>query len=417
MISAIADILFKLNALFVNRIVVNQRNYKSALGNTIYSNKEYFIDGIITIDNPNFNITVPSGGISIKGYDYDKSQIVCSLDDYTLFDSPVGGSGNVLCTDVSFETSGANSKVYDLTDATGFNAIEYNRVNYNNCTSLGELTNYRQGLESGTGRFGGTPNLILSGTWVGGFRISTSIVRSIDNSMSGALFEEGASFVMNGRFVTDINADLGTSAALLDFAPSNFNGSNRLQLNGTEISRGGVFDPSDSTITPNIAHSDIESYWSNNVGVYNTIIEGTLNVSSEATTSIGSSNTYYDLDGTWTDSDTQHMDSPSNGVLRYLNSVTREFNIQGQIVIEGNANDVIDIKIVIYRDATATDEDARNIERKINNISGSRDVAYFVIFDTFVLNENDTVRLQVENTTAARDMTAELDSFWTLQAK
>ena len=55
------------------------------------------------------------------------------------------------------------------------NAFEFTRVNYINCTSLGDIYDYRQGLESGTGRFGGSPSLTLHGVWVGGYRITTSV--------------------------------------------------------------------------------------------------------------------------------------------------------------------------------------------------------------------------------------------------
>lgn len=76
---------------------------------------------------------------------------------YTLFESDIGGSGDILEKDFFIEVSGTSSKVRDLTGASGFEAIESQRINYINCTSLGEINNSRQGLEEGTGRFGGTP--------------------------------------------------------------------------------------------------------------------------------------------------------------------------------------------------------------------------------------------------------------------
>lgn len=413
--SAIEYILFQLNAIFLNRIVVNQRNYKSTLCGEINPNKEYFIDGIIRIDNSNYKCVVPSR-ISIKGYDFDTSQIISEFDDYTFFVSDAGGNGNILLTDVGFEMSGSNSQVYDLEDIDGTHAIECNRVNFNNCTSLGELNGFRQLLENGTGRFGGTPNLILSGTWSGGARVTTSIARGIDDAMSGAIFEAGTGFSMSGRFKSDLNIDLGSSAALLDFAPSNFVGSDRLQLTEVEVSRNGVFDSSDTTITPNISHTDIESYWTNNIGVPNTIVGGVINIDTEVETVIVDPATYYDLAGTASASDLQHFDSPSNGVLRYLSDTSRDFEIKGHQVLRGTANDVIDIKVVVYRDATATDEDHRHIERVLNNLSGPINRAYYTLFDTFRLNKNDTVRLQTENVFDDNNVTAETDSFFILKA-
>ena len=137
-------------------VIVNQSNLASTLGGTIDSTKVYFLDGAVDFTGTGLNIEVPAGGINIKGSTFDVSKIICSDAAYTLFTSAIGGSGDVLGVDYAVEVTGAGSQVYNLTDATGFNAFEFTRINYNNCTSLGEINGYRQGLESGTGRFGGT---------------------------------------------------------------------------------------------------------------------------------------------------------------------------------------------------------------------------------------------------------------------
>jgi hypothetical protein len=115
---------------------------------TIDSTKVYILDGII--DMTGVSVEVPSGGINIVGYTFDISKLICSDSSYTMFTSPVGGSGNVLLSNIAIEVTGASSKVFDLFDATTFNACEFNIVNFNNCTSLGTLDNYRQGLDAGS---------------------------------------------------------------------------------------------------------------------------------------------------------------------------------------------------------------------------------------------------------------------------
>ena len=74
---------------------------------------------------------------------------------------------------------------------------------------LGDLHDYRQYLEFGTGRFGGSPSLTLHGDWLGGFRASATIVRSMSNTTTEPLFKKGIDLVMQSRFLTDINCDLG----------------------------------------------------------------------------------------------------------------------------------------------------------------------------------------------------------------
>ena len=152
-----------------NSIVVNQSNVSTTLGGVIDSTKQYFIDGIVDLGTT--QITVPPTGITLKGYSFDISGLTSSEDNYTMFisESIAIGSGNVLGSDYLVSVTGAASKVYELYDATGFNAFEFQRVNYNDCTSLGDIYDYRQGLEDGTGRFGGSPSLTLHGLWRGWF--------------------------------------------------------------------------------------------------------------------------------------------------------------------------------------------------------------------------------------------------------
>jgi len=393
------------------RIIVKQASDFGVIDST----KEYFLDGIIDFTGTGLSIEVPSTGIYITGYNFDTSGIKCTDGSFTLFNSPVGGSGNILFKDFLIDIQGAGSQVYDITGNTGFEAIEIDRVNFNNCTSLGTVDTYRQGLETGTGRFGGTPELTLAGTWVGGYFIDTSIVRSLSNA-AFSLYKAGTAFVMNSRFRSNQNIDLPALASFLDFAPANFANPSTLQLEQCLVTRGGVSDASDSNLTPNISASDLQSSWMGNNGLSNTFVGGELNVTSETLTSL-TLNVFTDLLGTYTASDLQHFDEPANGQLRHLGSSPVEYKVTGQIVIDGGSNDVIALKIVIFRDATTSFEDGKTITRVINNLQGVRDVAYFDISDNITLNQNDYVKIQIANTSDSTNATAELDSFFNVEAR
>ena len=349
------------------------------LSGTLDSSVIYELDGIIDFTGTGLNITVPAGGLSIRGQSFDISGLVCNDDNYTLFESAPGGSGNVLGMEYYVQVDGTNSQVYDLTDATGFNAFEFDKINYNNCTSLGEINGYRQGLEVGTGRFSGTPTLTLSGAWVGGYRITTSIVRSLDAAMNAPLFAAGTGFSMQGRFLTDINADLGTTASLFDFAPDDFPNPSTVQIIGAIIQRNGVFDPDDSTLIPNMAAGDICSLWKECVGIVNTHVGGRLTVSTETTTVISSAGTYVDLAGTYTASDLQHYDSPSNGQLRNIGNTPREFVASLSVDIAGGAGDEIALKLVKWDDSASSFVDVvAPMVRTISNFIITNDKASFV---------------------------------------
>jgi hypothetical protein len=380
------------------------------------STKVYLLDGIVDFTGTGLNIEVPAGGINIIGSTFNVSGLICTDVGYTLFTSPVGGSGDVLRERLFIEISGAGSQVYDLTDSTGLHAIEEDRVNYNNCTSLGTITDYRQGLEAGTGRFGGTPELTLAGTWLGGYFIDTSIVRNLSNS-AFTLYKAGAGFTMASRFRSNQNIDLPALASFLDFAPANFTNPSTLQLEQCIITRNGASDASDSNLTPNILSSDLQSSWTGNNGLSNTFPGGELNITAETTTTIVSSGVFVDLAGTYATSDLQHFDEPTNGQLRHLGSSPLDFKVGGQLVLECSSNDEVDVKLVIFRDATTSFEDGKTLRRVINNLQGGRDVAYFVLDDNVTLNQNDYIKIQVANVAATNNITAEIDSYINVGAR
>ena len=389
-----------------NRIIVKEA---ADLAGTLDSTKEYFLDGVIDMGTQ--SITVPSGGLNLSGYNFDVSKLTSSAPGYTMFVSDAGGSGNILGKDYGIEVTGASSQVYSLTSATGFDAFEFARINYNNCTSLGTISGYRQGLETGTGRFGGTPTLTLAGTWVGGYFIDTSIVRSLDASMGGALFQAGAGFSMASRFRSNQNVDLPASVAYLDFSASHFPNPSTLQLTDMILSRNGVFNADDSNLTPNIGSAELPCAWSNNIGLNNTFEGGELGVTVETTTVISVTNTYYDLDGTWTSNDLQHFDSPANGQLRHLGNSPREFSVISSLVVDGTTGDDIRIRVYRWDDSASSFVEEFSQVREVNALVGGRDVAFFTILTNVKMDQNDYIKLQVRNETGTGNVTAELDSF------
>ena len=382
----------------------------------IDSTKLYFLDGIINFTGTGLSIEIPVGGISIDGYNFETSGITCSDDNYTLFTSPVGGSGEVLIDKGLITISGANSKVFDIKAATVTEGIEFVKVSFNNCTSLGVIEGYRQGLESGTRRLGGTPELTLDGNWAGGFFIETSIVRSLTDG-AYSLYKAGGSFVMTSRFKTNQNIDLPASASFLDFAPANFISPSTVQLDDCIVTRNGVFDAGDANLTPNLSATDLVSAWANNKGLSNTFVGGELVVTTEVATPIAVAGTFADLLGTYTSDDLQHFDEPANGQLRHLGESPREYKVAGQCVLDAVGNDEVDLKIVIFRAATVSFENGKTLRRVINNFQGGRDAAYFVLSDNIILDQNDYVKLQVANVNATNNITAELDSFFNVSAR
>lgn len=383
--------------------------------NPIDSTVEYFIDGVV--DMGSSSIEVPSGGINLTGYNFDVSKLISSENNYTMFTSPVGGSGNVLGKDYAIEVTGTNSQVYDLTSATGFDAFEFARINYNDCTSLGEINGYRQGLETGTGRFGGTPELTLSGSWAGGYFIETSIVRSL-TAGSYSLFKAGAGFSMASRFRSNQNVDLPTGVSFFDFAPSQFTNPSTVQIQGAIITRAGSFDPLDPLYTPNMTEGDLAAAWTSNNGMPNTFEGGSVGVTTSAATAVAASGTFYDLNASvWTTLDLQHFDSPAGGQLRHLGNTPREYKVIADFTLDSTANNELDLKVVKWDDSASGFVDILTQSRQVNNLVGGRDVAFFNININVELDQNDYIKLQVANQTAANNVTAEVDSYYIIEER
>jgi hypothetical protein len=398
-------------------IVANQSNLATTLGGTIDSTKVYVIDGTLDFTGTGLNIEVPAGGINMVGSTFDISKIICSDINYTLFTSSVGGSGNILGIDYAIEVTGSGSRVYNLTDATGFNAFEFSRINYNDCSSLGEITNYRQGLESGTGRFGGKPELTLSGTWFGGYFIDTSIVRGmVDGAYS--LFKEGTAFTMASRFRSNMNIDLPASASFFDFVSSNFINPSTLNIEGAIVTRNGVFNATDANISPNITASNLVSAWTGNNGMPNTFEGGSIGVTTEVATTITTSAVFVDLEATlWTAADLQHFDNPTKSLLRHLGNTPREYKIIADFALDSTANDTITLRVTKWDDSASVFTTVLDQTRQVNNLVGGRDVAFFNININTELDQDDYIKLEVANIGATNDVTAEVDSYYIIEAR
>lgn len=403
-----------------SRIIVTTANFASTLGGTIDSTKEYYLDGIV--DPQGVSIEIPAGGLTIRGASFDISGIVDTTNSYTMFTSPAGGSGNLLMTDVYVQASGTGSQIFDIFSDDGFKAVEMNRVNFIACTSLGTIDNYRQGLESGTGRFAGTPSLTLAGTWVGGYRITTSIVRSLSSGMTDPLFKAGTGFSMNSRFLTDINCDLPTSAAFCDFLDTQFPNPSTVQVRGAIFTRNGVTDAEDPNIFPNIKEAALCSDWQNNNGLKNTFEGGVVTVGGQTATAISTAGTWETLHvGTApVESELVHYDTVvvGNGLaLRHLGNSPREYRFVADLIIEGSANRELEVAISKYDDSAGTTTlltDTVQV-RTITNSVGGRDVALFNKYGRISLDQNDYAFLSIRNLTDTTNVTVEDGSRFTIE--
>lgn len=388
--------------LLSSMVVVNSAN---DLAGTLDSSKFYFVDGMIDMGTQ--SIEIPAGGLFIGGFNVEISKLFSTENDHTMFTSPVGGSGSFLSTFLTMTVSGTTSEIFNIVGKTGNEAIEFQNTIFRDCDSLGTVDNYRQGLEHITSRFGRKPTLTLKGAWAGGYRATTTLVRNLAAGMTGAIFEAGAGFVMQSRFLTDMNVDLPASASLFDFAAANFPNSSTLLLDRCVITRDGVVDATDSNLTPNITAGALASLWTANNGITNTLVGGISTVSAEIETTINTQGVFETLAGTYATQQLQHFDAPVNGQLRHLGSVPRDFVALVDLVIGGTQNTSVTIRLTMWDDSASAFLTVHDQTRPILNQPGGTNVAFFSLTHDITLDINDYAFFEIANISGTQNVTAQ----------
>jgi hypothetical protein len=404
----IADLDSSVNKLllsYLSSVVVVKS--ASDLAGELDSEKVYIIDGVIDFSGTGISITVPVGGLSYEGLGGSVSKLKCSDDNYQMFVSPVGGCGNVEGLDCTIEVSGTGSSVYGLTGYTGNEAFEHRGMVWNNCSSMGYVDGFRQGLELNTVRFYGQPTLELRGVWSGGYRQSTSLVRFIDSAMTGPIFKAGAGLTFGSRFLTDINADLSTSAALFDFSAANFINTSSLLVSGASISRNGAQDASDVTTSPNIDKDSVKCLWKRNTGIADTHTGGRVTVSAESANPVAVQSVFEDISGTFTASGLVHFTNPAGGQLFHEGSAPRDYNAFTSVVVLGTQGVEVAIKAVKWNNSLASFEDVGTQVRQVNSFVGGNDVAFLDALFPVTLDKNDYLKLQIANNTSTSALTVQ----------
>lgn len=404
----VIDTMFASGGGIPNWVIVTSA---ADLSGSLSSDALYVVTG--DIDMGTTTITVPAGGLNITGSGIEVALLFSTEPNYTMFD----GGGTLVIRDFSISVTGSGSQVYDLTGPTGNEAINIQSLNYVNCVSLGTISGYRQGTEDGTARFGGSPALKLDGTWLGGYVYTTSIVRGFDDTYTGSLFEAGPSFVMNSRFLTNANVDLGLLSSFLDFSPSNFPNPSTLQIRDAIITRDGISVPNDPNITPNITQEDLASNWKDNVGLNNTYEGGRLNVVVSAPTTNPGQGVFTDaVAGTWGSQNLVHFSSPTAGQLKHDGTSPREYRLFASLKIAGGINNEIGVQVVKFNGVS--DEIIQVETAQVIFTLFSLDIAILVIDANIDLDEGQTARLQVANfSNGVADLTLLENSYFLIRER
>jgi hypothetical protein len=389
----------------------------SQLTGTLSSGTMYTIDGVI--DMGSGTITVPAGGLTMRGLGFDISKLVSSTGNASgLFVSPVGGSGNLFLTALSIEYGdgagpGGVARIFNLTDVDSNQAVEFNDVNFQSTDGIGTLTNYRQILMRNIGIFGVQEGLELAGPMAGGARIETTIARGFAFlGGSGCIINAGPGLTMAGRFITDANIDLPAAACFTDIAPANIIEDGGFQIIGATFL-------GDGTPLPNMPTTSVKARIRNTAGLRDTYVGGRAVVSSTAASSNPGANTLFQVAGTSTYSDMEWFSSATNGAYEFVydSSETIEIDVHGHVSVTGTQGDIVTFVLRQWDDSAAGYIDISSSGPQTMDRGQGTNRAESVGFITYaVVDQNDRIELwaRVDD---VNNITLEIDSSLTIEER
>lgn len=372
-----------------NQVVVKK---PSDLEGTLSSSKVYAIDGVIDMSGSGISIRVPQGGLSIIGLGFGISNLKCTDNSYDLFVIDDTYSGNLFIQNLDIEISGTSSRVFNLDNQGNASAVELNTVNFNSCTSLGSLDEYRQFLGQNIGFFSISQGLECVGNWTGGFRLTTALARGVGSSI---IIKAGTALVFNGRVLSDINMEGQSSATFTDMSASNIFTDGQLEVITANFN--GVTNP-----IPNITGSNVKSRFRNCLGIKNTYVGGQWSLSSQVATVFTSVNPNK-IAGTTTYTELQWFSNSTNNAFVYDSTQTIEVEVKGTLSFTGGNGDQIALIVRQWDNSASAYIDLSETGSVTMNAAGRAEGVSVLGFGT--LDENDRIELWAENQTDTTSIT------------
>jgi len=379
----------------------------SDLAGTLDSLKVYVIDG--DIDMGTQAITVPQGGLTLKGFGFNPSKLTSSANNYTMFIDDGVFSGDIFITGMQISVTGTTSKVFDLDNAENGDAIEFDTVNFQDCTSLGTVKSFRQGLAQNVVLFypggGGaaTDGLTFDGIWSGGFAILDSIILS---APAISLFKAGATLSFQGSFRSNLNAlSINDSAVVFDFVTANFVQDSGFLLESVRTNKN-------ANAVPNIAGSDPKSQFRNCSGIRNTYRGAGWTITTAAATVIATVNTPVVVAGTTTYGFIEHFTQAGDNNITSNTDEAIEVDVAGAVTISGTEGEQLSILLRKFDDSTSSYSTLETYIVSIVATTGGRDpgAENVPLFAETNMDKNDRIEIWVENNSTTANITAELGS-------
>lgn len=365
------------------------------LSGVLDSDTLYIIDG--QVDMGATQIVVPSTGLNISGLGFGVSKLFSTEPNYILFVTDgLTYSGDLFLTNMDITVSGTGSKVFDLDNLENSNAIEWNTVNFISCTSLGEVKDYRQGLNRNVAWISCADGITMSGNWSGGWAALDSII--VGSPLTGVLFRAGTALVIAGSFRSDMNLlQLGTSGGIFcDFAPANITEDGAFSMDGVRT------DPASDTF-PNMPNTSVKARYRNCTGVRNTYVGASGIITTSTETTISVIGTYYSMSGAISVVDPTWVIPFEDAGIEFNSDVDTAFELSGAFSFSGTNNKVISIKLYKYTASSSSWAAASpSYEVTMNASNRAENVSFGAFID---MVKGDRLEFRVANLTSTNNIT------------
>ena len=366
------------------------------LSGDLDSTKIYMLDGEIAVGDT--SIMVPEDGISISGLNgaRDIAMLSSSSDNHTMFISPDGTpSGNILLSSITISTSGTGSKVFDVDNEETSMAIDLEAVNFVNCTSLGDITSYRQMLCVNVGFINISDGFTFHGTMSGGVAIVTSI--AISSATAFTLMNEGTDLLIQGSIRSDVNfLNVHEDSVLCDFTPSDIVNDGEF---GLENVRTTALNP-----LPNFPSTDVKARFRNCLGIPNTYVGGAYTVTTVTNNVIADSGVAVKMAGTTVESNLAWFSRNANNSLIFNSDLEIDAEIKGSLSFDGTNNRVVGVQIVLWDDSESEYVDIGPLFTGTMNGGGAGNRAENITFFGYTtMTLNDRIEMWVSNETDDTD--------------
>jgi hypothetical protein len=373
---------------FADSVVIVKQ--ASDLSGTLLSTKAYVIDGIIDMGAQ--TITVPSGGLSMRGAGSISDALTSSENAYTMFVDAASDAGTLVISGISFMVSGTSSKVFDLDTASPTAIFSLDRSAFIGCTEIGTVKDYPV-ITISTCQYITCGN----GFTFDGSSVLLSLVSGASSGMltGGTLYAAGGSMSITGNCLIEKETHIiGTGATLCNFADANFVNDAGFEVLINNISGAGSFFSA-------MNGDSVKARWRDNnfdpaSAESNTYVGAIWEVTTEAQTVVSVAATDYKVAGTTTYAEEYWFSNTTDNAFVYDSSRSIKVEINGAVSITGTNGHEIQLKIRKWDDSASGYVDIQTVPaREMSSTGAAASVA--ILAYTTLDSPSDRIELWGQN--------------------